>query len=103
MASPTLFTWSQSSWFSARYSEMAAIHEDTTAWGPRCELVARWCSFVETVVPSNQTPPIFDIVAPQSVPMKTCVFVVVMPRSLCHPDGVQAARRGLFSRADGQG
>src|SRR4051794_630695 len=72
MASPTLLTWSQVSPFSARKPPTAATHPVTTAEGPSCELVGCWCSRVEMVVPSAQTPPTLDIVAPQSVPMKTC-------------------------------
>src|SRR5450755_2762677 len=81
MASPTLLTSAQPSLFCVRYSVTASTQEVTTACGPCCELVARWCSLVETVVPSAQTPPTFDMVAPQSVPMKTCWFVL-MDRSI---------------------
>jgi len=41
----------------------------TTAAGPRWALVGRWSRSVETVAPSPQTPPTFDMVAPPSVPM----------------------------------
>ena len=48
---------------------MASTQPRTTAAGPSCELVGRCRSWVETVVPSPQTPPTFDVVAPPSVPM----------------------------------
>src|ERR1700722_10322550 len=81
MASPTLLTSAQVSLFCVRYSVTASTQEATTASGPCCELVARWWSLVETVVPSAHTPPTLDMVAPQSVPMKTC-WLVLMARSI---------------------
>jgi hypothetical protein len=60
--------------FSLRYSLVASIQPATTASRPFCALVGRCKSFVEMVAPSAHTPPTFDIVAPQSVPMKTCLL-----------------------------
>ena len=47
---------------------MASTQPRTTASGPNSEPVGRWRSRVETVVPSSQTPPTLDVVAPPSVP-----------------------------------
>src|SRR5262249_28406548 len=69
-----LLTCSHPRPFCARYSPIASIHPVTTASRPCCELVGRWRSFVEIVRPSPHTPPTFDIVAPQSVPMNTCLL-----------------------------
>src|SRR5262245_58675475 len=85
MASPTLATWSHSRTFAARYSPMPAIQPATTAAVPCCELVGRWSNLVEMVVPSDQTPPIFDIVAPQSVPMKICLVVLMAGECTSNP------------------
>ena len=55
----------------------ASIQPATTAWRPAAALVGCCCSFVVMVRPSSQTPPTFDMVAPQSVPMNTCGFVLI--------------------------
>jgi hypothetical protein len=47
---------------------MASIQPLTTASVPCWALVGLWCSLVDTVVPSAQTAPTLDIVAPLSVP-----------------------------------
>ena len=60
--------------FCARYLLTASIQPATTASRPCWALVGCCCSFVEMVVPSAHTPPTFDMVAPQSVPMKTCLL-----------------------------
>src|SRR5580704_7053228 len=88
MASPTLATSAQVSLFCSRYSVTAATQAATTAAGPCCEFVGRCSSLVETVVPSAQTPPTLDMVAPQSVPMKTC-WLVLMARSIAAIDGAR--------------
>src|SRR5437868_3141468 len=72
MASPTLLTCPQAMLFSVRYSSTPAIQPVTTAGVPSAERVGRCNSLVEMVVPSSHTPPNLDMVAPQSVPMKTC-------------------------------
>ena len=44
----------------------------TTDAGPSLEFVDRWSNRVDTGLPVLQTPPIFEVVAPPSVPMYTC-------------------------------
>jgi hypothetical protein len=39
--------------------------------------VGRWSRRVETGLPVLQTPPIFEVVAPPSVPMYTCCAVLI--------------------------
>src|SRR5947209_1414859 len=92
MASPTLLTCAQVSWFSPRYSVIASIQPPTTACGPLLALVGRWSSFVETVVPSAQTAPIFDMVAPQSVPMNTCLLSSMARSIHGHAADIRAVR-----------
>src|SRR5690348_11585151 len=49
---------------------MAEIQPATTASVPFWEFVGRWSSFVVMASPLPQTPAIFEVVAPQSVPIK---------------------------------
>jgi hypothetical protein len=47
---------------------MPSIHPSTTAPVPSWELVVLWASLSEIGVPSANTPQVFDVVAPLSVP-----------------------------------
>jgi hypothetical protein len=40
--------------------------------------VALWRSFIDIMEPSAQTPPVFDVVAPLSEPMKTSFAGVIV-------------------------
>src|SRR5689334_15237438 len=71
MAKPTPLTCRQLSPFCRRYSLIDDTQPATTALGPFRAFVGRCNSLVETVRPSSQTAPIFDVVAPLSVPIKT--------------------------------
>jgi hypothetical protein len=70
MASPTPCTWSQVSWLSVRNPFTPSIQPLMTAAVPAWELVELWRSLVEMIVPSAQTPPVLEVVAPLSVPRK---------------------------------
>src|SRR5271163_2265829 len=71
MARPAPRTWSQVRLFWARNPFTPWINPLTTASVPIWEFVELWRSLVEMMEPSAQTPPVFDVVAPLSVPINT--------------------------------
>src|SRR5580698_467171 len=89
MASPTPRTWSHVSLFSARKPTTPCTQPRMTASVPEWAFVELWRSFIETMEPSAQTPPVFDVVAPLSDPMNTCLVEVIQGwyeiRTPCRP------------------
>src|SRR5580658_2718913 len=77
MARPTPRTCFQVRPFSARNPTTPWTHPLTTASVPACAFVELWRSFIETIDPSDHTPPVFEVVAPLSEPMNTSLDEVI--------------------------
>src|SRR5208282_532568 len=77
MARPTPRTWSHVSLFSAMNPSAPWTHPLTSAAVPSWLLVELWRSFIEIIEPSAHTPPVFEVVAPLSVPMNTSLFELI--------------------------